>query len=92
MQLRKREFRSLWIQRLNASTRMYGTPYSLFINALNNCGPMKVEGDGEAQSDIHLNRKVLADLAITEPLSFKSVLEVVKQDAADKKKQQQQQQ
>ena len=79
LQLRKREFRTLWIQRLNASTRMYGTPYNIFINSLNNCGPV------EAQSDIILNRKVLADLAVTEPLSFKSVLEVVKQDAAAKK-------
>eukprot|EP00603_Paraphysomonas_imperforata_P009315 CAMPEP_0114431564 /NCGR_PEP_ID=MMETSP0103-20121206/10673_1 /TAXON_ID=37642 ORGANISM="Paraphysomonas imperforata, Strain PA2" /NCGR_SAMPLE_ID=MMETSP0103 /ASSEMBLY_ACC=CAM_ASM_000201 /LENGTH=125 /DNA_ID=CAMNT_0001601149 /DNA_START=169 /DNA_END=546 /DNA_ORIENTATION=+ len=77
--LRKREFRSLWIQRLNASTRMYGTPYNVFINSLNNCGPV------EAESDIILNRKVLADLAVNEPLSFRSVLEVVKQDAAAKK-------
>lgn len=86
-QLRKREFRTLWIQRLNASTRMYGTPYSLFINALNNCGPETQSPS--PSSDVHLNRKVLADLAISEPLSFRSVLEVVKQDAASKKQQQQ---
>jgi large subunit ribosomal protein L20 len=58
---------------------MYGTPYNVFINSLNNCGPEK------GQSDILLNRKVLADLAVTEPLSFRSVLEIVKQDAAGKK-------
>jgi large subunit ribosomal protein L20 len=81
--MRKREFRSLWIQRLNASTRIYGMPYNVFINALNNCGP------DPSQSDIRLNRKVLADLAVTEPLSFRSILEVVKQDATNKKKQKQ---
>jgi large subunit ribosomal protein L20 len=63
--VRKREFRQLWIQRLNASTRMYGMPYNIFINKLN-------------QSGVQLDRKVLADLAVTEPLSFRTVFEVVK--------------
>lgn len=63
--VRKREFRKLWIQRLNASTRMYGMPYNVFINKL-------------SKSGIQLDRKVLADLAITEPLSFRTVLEIVK--------------
>jgi large subunit ribosomal protein L20 len=63
--VRKREFRQLWIQRLNASTRMYGMPYNIFINKLN-------------QSGVQLDRKVLADLAVNEPLSFRTVFEVVK--------------
>mmetsp|Transcript_14813 Transcript_14813/g.22305 ORF Transcript_14813/g.22305 Transcript_14813/m.22305 type:complete len:142 (+) Transcript_14813:164-589(+) len=63
--VKKREFRKLWIQRINAATRMYGMPYNMFIN-------------GMLKSDIRLNRKVLADLAVSEPLSFRSVVEVVK--------------
>jgi large subunit ribosomal protein L20 len=65
VQVKKREARKLWIQRINASTRMYGLPYSLFMNNL-------------LRSNIVLDRKVLADLAVTEPLSFKSVVEVSK--------------
>jgi large subunit ribosomal protein L20 len=57
--------RKLWIQRINAATRMYGVPYNLFMFNL-------------ARGNIALNRKVLADLAVTEPLSFKSVVEVSK--------------
>ena len=64
--MRKRDFRTLWIQRINASTRLYGVPYRYFINDL-------------LKSNIELNRKVLSDLAITEPLSFKSIVEVSKQ-------------
>jgi large subunit ribosomal protein L20 len=64
-QVKKREFRSLWIQRINAAARIYGLPYSLLMNSLQ-------------KSAIPLNRKVLADLAVTEPLSFKSVVEVAK--------------
>ena len=63
--VQKREIRSLWIQRINAATRMYGLPYSGFVNRM-------------AANSIKLNRKVLADMAITEPLSFKSVVEVAK--------------
>jgi large subunit ribosomal protein L20 len=63
--VRKREFRKLWIQRVNASTRMYGMPYNVFINKL-------------GKSGIQLDRKVLGDLAMTEPLSFRTVLEIVK--------------
>mmetsp|Transcript_10892 Transcript_10892/g.17730 ORF Transcript_10892/g.17730 Transcript_10892/m.17730 type:complete len:140 (-) Transcript_10892:209-628(-) len=63
--VKKREFRSLWIQRINAASRMYGLPYSVLMNKLD-------------QSDIGLNRKVLSELAVTEPLSFKSVVEVAK--------------
>jgi large subunit ribosomal protein L20 len=60
-QLKKRNFRKLWIQRINAGVRMYGLAYNRFINMLNT-------------ANIKLNRKVLADLAVTEPLSFKSVV------------------
>eukprot|EP01036_Dinobryon_divergens_P030989 gene30989-40319_t len=63
--LKKRDFRKLWIQRINAGSRMYGLPYNRLIGQLN-------------KSAIILNRKVLADLAVTEPLSFKSVVEVAK--------------
>lgn len=63
--VQKREIRSLWIQRINAATRMYGLPYSSLVNKM-------------ATSSIQLNRKVLADIAVTEPLSFKSVVEVAK--------------
>mgnify|MGYP005992901149 CR=1 FL=1 len=55
----------MWIQRINASSRMYGLPYSVLMNRL-------------ATSDVALNRKILSELAITEPLSFKSVVEVAK--------------
>ncbi len=64
-QVKKREFRALWIQRINAASRMYGLPYSILINKM-------------VKTDIALNRKVLSELAITEPLSFKSVVEVAK--------------
>ena len=66
--VKKREFRKLWIQRINAGCRMYGSqffPYSVFMNKL-------------GTNNVGLNRKVLADMAITEPLSFRSVLEVAK--------------
>ena len=66
--VKRREFRKLWIQRINAGTRMYGLTYSLFINTM-------------AAANVQLNRKVLADMAMTEPLSFRSVLEVVKSAA-----------
>jgi large subunit ribosomal protein L20 len=64
--VQKRDIRKLWIQRINASVRMYNYfTYSRFINKL-------------AQNKVMLNRKVLADIAITEPLSFRSVVEVAK--------------
>jgi len=61
--VKKRDFRKLWIQRINAACRIYGHKYSYFINNL-------------LQSNIEINRKVLADLAVNEPLSFKSVVYV----------------
>ena len=60
--VRKRNFRVLWIQRINAGARENGLTYSQFINGLNKAG-------------IELDRKVLADLAVREPESFKSLVE-----------------
>lgn len=63
--LKKREYRALWIVRINAAVREEGLTYSEFINKL------KVKG-------INLDRKVLADLAMNEPASFKSLVASVK--------------
>lgn len=68
---RKRDFRGLWIQRINAAVREHGLVYSTFINGLNKAG-------------IELDRKVLSELAISEPASFKSICEAAKK-ALDKK-------
>ena len=59
---RKRQFRRLWIQRINAGCRLYGLTYSQFINGLDRAG-------------IELDRKILSDLAIREPDSFKVLVE-----------------
>lgn len=63
--LKKREYRRLWIARINAAVREEGLSYSVFINKL-------------AQKGIDLNRKVLADLAMNEPASFKKLVAEVK--------------
>jgi len=63
--LKKRNFRSLWIQRINAGTRLHGMSYSEFIGKMNKSG-------------IELNRKVLADLAMNHPEAFKAVVDKVK--------------
>ena len=63
---RKREFRRLWIARINAAARDNGLSYSEFINALKN-------------ADINLSRNILADLAVREPDSFASIVNHVKQ-------------
>lgn len=62
---RKREFRRLWIQRINAGAREHGMSYSVFIGKL-------------GKSGIELNRKVLADLAMNNPLAFKAVIDSIK--------------
>ena len=62
---KKRTFRSLWIQRINAAARMHGMTYSEFIGKLN------VKG-------IALNRKVLADLAMNHPAAFEQIVKTVK--------------
>ena len=58
---KKREFRSLWIQRLNAGVRAEGLTYSRFINGLNKSG-------------IKLDRKVLAEIAYDNPEAFKTIV------------------
>ncbi|MBT5072588.1 MAG: 50S ribosomal protein L20 [Kordiimonadaceae bacterium] len=63
--VRKRQFRALWIQRINAAARIEGLTYSRFMNGL------KIAG-------IELDRKVLADLAVREPEAFKSIAEQAK--------------
>ncbi|QNR23754.1 50S ribosomal protein L20 [Croceimicrobium hydrocarbonivorans] len=62
---KKRNFRSLWIQRINAGARQHGLSYSAFM------GLLKKEG-------IELNRKVLADLAMNHPDAFKAIVTRVK--------------
>ena len=62
---KKRNFRSLWIARINAAVRAEGMTYSEFIHKLNG-------------KQIDLNRKVLADLAMNEPESFKALIQSVK--------------
>ncbi|MBN2587574.1 MAG: 50S ribosomal protein L20 [Candidatus Fermentibacteraceae bacterium] len=62
---RKRDFRSLWITRINAAVREHGMTYSAFISGARTAG-------------IVLDRKVLADLAVTDPSAFAKVVESVK--------------
>ena len=62
---KKREFRALWIQRINAGVREYGMSYSVFMGKLKD-------------ANIDLNRKVLADIAMNHPEAFKEIVEKVK--------------
>jgi len=62
---KKREFRALWIQRINAGAREYGMSYAVFMGKLK-------------EAKIDLNRKVLADLAMNHPEAFKAVVDKVK--------------
>ena len=62
---KKRTFRALWIQRINAAARMEGMSYSQFIGAMQKAG-------------IEINRKVLADLAVNNPEAFKAIVAKVK--------------
>ena len=62
---KKREFRALWIQRINAGARQHGLSYSVLM------GKLTKAGNG-------LNRKVLADLAMNHPEAFKAVIDAVK--------------
>ena len=61
----KRNFRALWIQRINAATRLEGMSYSQFMGLLK-------------KNEIEMNRKVLADLAMNQPEAFKAIVEKVK--------------
>ena len=63
--LKKREYRTLWIARINAAVRAEGMTYSEFINAINKKG-------------LEINRKVLADIAMNEPEAFKALIASVK--------------
>lgn len=62
---KKRNFRSLWIMRINAGVREHGMSYSVFMGKVHKAG-------------IELNRKVLADLAMNHPAAFKAVVDQVK--------------
>ena len=62
---KKRNFRSLWIARINAGARQYGMSYSQFMGGLK-------------AANINLNRKVLADLAMNHPEAFKAIVDKVK--------------
>lgn len=62
---RKRQFRRLWIARINAACRANGTNYSRFMHGLK-------------ENDIQLNRKVLSEMAIHQPEDFKKLVEMVK--------------
>lgn len=62
---KKRTFRALWIQRINAGARLHGMSYSVFMGKLHKSG-------------IELNRKVLADLAMNHPQAFEAVAKAVK--------------
>lgn len=63
--LRKREFRTLWIARINAAARINGLSYSRFMNGLKN-------------ASVNINRKMLADLAISNPNAFTQLVETAK--------------
>ena len=63
--LRKREFRTLWIQRINAATRANGMSYSKFINGLK-------------KADIEVNRKMLSEMAIHDAAGFTKLVEMAK--------------
>jgi large subunit ribosomal protein L20 len=62
---RKRTFRALWIQRLNAAVRQFGLTYSKFI-------------DGLGKAGVTVDRKVLSDLAIHEPATFEAIVDKAK--------------
>ncbi len=63
--LRKREFRRLWIARINAAARLNGLSYSRFMNGLKN-------------ANVNINRKMLSELAITNPAAFTQLVDTAK--------------
>jgi len=67
--VRKRDFRKLWIMRINAAARLHGMSYSTFINGLK-------------RSQIDINRKVLAEIAVNDAEGFAKLAEAAKQAAA----------
>jgi len=68
--LKKRQFRALWIQRINAASRLHGLTYGRFMDGLNKAG-------------ISLDRKVLADMAMNEPDAFAALAETAKKHASN---------
>ncbi len=66
---RKRQFRALWIARINAATREHGLSYSRFVHGL-------------AQAGVEVDRKVLAELAVADPKAFGELVELAKSKAA----------
>ena len=62
---KKRNFRALWIQRINEAAREHGMSYSVFMGAIH-------------KSNVDINRKVLADLAMNNPEAFEAILKAVK--------------
>ena len=63
--VKRRDFRKLWIQKINAGSRMYGVPYSKLIPKLE-------------KANIQLNRKILADFVEMEPYAFRGIIEIAK--------------
>ena len=66
--IRKRDFRRLWIVRINAAARLYGLSYSKFINSLK-------------KANIDIDRKILADIAVRDPEGFKAIVDKAKASA-----------
>ncbi len=66
---RKGDFRRLWVQRINAAARVNGLSYSRFIDGLQRC-------------DVELDRKILADLAVSDPDAFSSLVLMAKEALA----------
>jgi large subunit ribosomal protein L20 len=66
--LKKRDFRQLWIARINAATRVNGLSYSKFISGLKKAG-------------VDINRKMLSEIAINDPEGFKNLTEIAKKNA-----------
>lgn len=64
---RKRDFRRLWITRINAASRQHGMPYSKFMGGLNKAG-------------VELNRKVLAEMAVYDPEGFEKLVDVARDE------------
>jgi large subunit ribosomal protein L20 len=67
---KKRVFRRLWITRINAAAKLNGLNYSSFINGLN-------------QANIVINRKMLADIAVTDAIAFKKIAELAKEKLSE---------
>lgn len=64
--LKKRDFRKIWIARINAGTRMHGLSYSRFMNGLK-------------KSNININRKMLSEMAINDPKGFENLVNLAKE-------------